>query len=178
MTIRIIDGNGHSIFLIDIGKEIRDILYMTAPHEQLDRRFNDLRRFADDARRPARGWVKAIREALGMTTAQLAGRMGVKQPRIVELEKAEAMGAINVRSLERAAEALGCRLIYVLIPNQPLAETLTLLAETRADQQLAAVDQTMRLEDQGVPEGARHHQVRRRMISDLLQKPARLWDSP
>jgi predicted DNA-binding mobile mystery protein A len=151
---------------------------MITHHEQLDRRFNGLRRFADDAKRPLRGWVRAIREALGMTTAQLAGRMGVKQPRIVELERAEAAGAITVRSLERAAEALGCRLVYILVPERPLTETLTLRAETLADQQLAAVDQTMRLEDQGVTDKPRLLQIRRKMVSDLLHRPARLWDAP
>lgn len=151
---------------------------MIAPHEQLDRRFNDLRRFASDATRPTRGWIKAIREALGMTTAQLAGRIGVKQPRIVELEKAEAAGAITVQSLERAAQALGCRLVYALVPERPLAETLTLRAQALADRHLAAVDQTMRLEDQGVPDKTRLLQASRQMVSDLLLRPARLWDTP
>ena len=42
---------------------------------------------------PVRGWIKAIREALGMSTAQLAKRLGVKQPSVVALERSEAKGA-------------------------------------------------------------------------------------
>ena len=39
--------------------------------------------------RPPRGWVKAIREALGMTTGQLARRLGVSQRAVVLLERSE-----------------------------------------------------------------------------------------
>ena len=85
---------------------------------QLDKRLcllNDTQSLA----RPPRGWIKAVREALGMTTAQLAKRLGVSQPRAVGIEKAEARGAITLDSLERAAQALDCRLVYALVPNKP-----------------------------------------------------------
>lgn len=113
-----------------------------------------------------------------MTTAQLAERMGVKQPRIVELEKAETQGAITLQSLERAAEAMGCRVIYVLAPQRPLGETLHLRAAAAADHQLAAVEQTMRLEDQAVRGKKQRAASRQRIIDDLLTRPARLWDVP
>jgi len=83
---------------------------------QLDKRLSVLTDI-DALTRPPRGWVKAIREALGMTTAQLAKRMGVSQPRAVTLEQAEARGAITLDSLERAEQALDCRLVYALVPR-------------------------------------------------------------
>jgi len=55
--------------------------------------------------RPPRGWVKAIREALGMTTRQLASRIGVGQSRVVDIEKGEMTGSITLDSLQRAARA-------------------------------------------------------------------------
>ncbi len=151
---------------------------MISAHDQLDRRFDALRPLLDRAARPSRGWVKAIREALGMTTAQLARRMGVKQPRIVELEKAEPTGAITLQSLERAAEALGCRVVYVLIPERPLATTLRERAALAADAHLAAVDQTMRLEEQAVDDESGRAKARQALIAQLLTRPARLWDAP
>ncbi|MBK8840867.1 MAG: helix-turn-helix domain-containing protein [Hyphomonadaceae bacterium] len=93
---------------------------MTLAAQQLDRRFSEIRETLREAERPARGWIKAIREALGMTTAQLAARMGVAQPRITELEKREAGRVVTLQSLERAAEALDCRLVYILVPNDSL----------------------------------------------------------
>src|SRR4051812_40421450 len=89
----------------------------------LDKRFAALRPLAT-APRPPKGWLRAIRDALGMTTAQLARRLGVSQPRIVELEQSEVGGTVTLNTLQRAAEALGCRLVYVLVPERPLAEVV------------------------------------------------------
>lgn len=150
---------------------------MTTATTQLDRRFDDLRALAPHAARPARGWIRAIREALGMTTAQLARRMDVKQPRVVELEKAEVAGALTLQSLERAAEALGCRLVYVLVPHHPLEETLRARATAAAESHLKAIEQSMRLEAQGVDEKAARQRTRKKLIEEMLQKPARLWDN-
>jgi predicted DNA-binding mobile mystery protein A len=151
---------------------------MISARDQLDRRFDALRPLLDRATRPSRGWVKAIREALGMTTAQLAQRMGVKQPRIVELEKSEPTGAITLQSLERAAEALGCRVVYVLLPERSLAATLRERAAAAAEAHLSAVDQTMRLEEQSVDDKGGRAKARQALITQLLMRPARLWDAP
>lgn len=151
---------------------------MVTSYEQLDRRFDELKPFVEVAARPSRGWVRALREALGMTTGQLAKRLGVQQPRVIELERGEASGNITVQSLERAAEALGCRLVYALIPEKPLADTIRQRASLVADRQLASVDQTMRLEAQGVTDKARQREAYQRLVADLLRRPARLWDEP
>jgi predicted DNA-binding mobile mystery protein A len=148
---------------------------MVTASEQLDKRLNPLRPLAN-ATRPSRGWIRAVREALGMTTAQLAKRMDVSQPRIVELEKAEASGNITMRSLERAAEALGCQVVYALIPREPLTTTLEERALQVAERQLSSVEQTMRLEAQGVDDQAQRKRTLERLAHDLLRRPARLWD--
>lgn len=111
-----------------------------------------------------------------MTTAQLARRMDVRQPRIVELEKAEASGNITMRSLERAAEALGCQVVYALIPREPLTTTLEERALQVAERQLSSVEQTMRLEAQGVDDQEQRKRTLERLADDLLRRPARLWD--
>src|SRR3979409_238970 len=112
----------------------------------LDQRFKALRPLARSPR-PTKGWLRAIRDALGMTSAQLAQRRGVSQPRIIELEKSEASGTVTLNTLQRAAEALGCRLVYTLLPEKPLEETVRERANQLAQRQLTAVQQTMRLED-------------------------------
>lgn len=149
---------------------------MITAAQQLDRRFDAMRPAIGQMARPSRGWVRALRDALGMTSAQLGKRMGVSQPRITELEKAELHGNITLKSLERAAEALGCRVVYALVPMQPLTQTLDERAQTVARKQLASVDQTMRLEAQGVDDGERHRQAIQHLTSELLRRPARLWD--
>jgi predicted DNA-binding mobile mystery protein A len=141
----------------------------------LDKRFAALKPVANSPR-PPKGWLRAIRDALGMTTAQLARRLGVSQPRIVELEQSEASGSVTLHTLQRAAEALGCRLVYVLVPERPLADVVRERAEFLAERQSAAVQHSMRLEDQTVPDKRASKELRRQAIDDFLRRPARLWD--
>jgi predicted DNA-binding mobile mystery protein A len=141
----------------------------------LDERFSALRPLTK-SQRPPKGWLRAIRDALGMTTAQLGRRLGVSQPRIVELEQSEVSGGVSLNTLQRAAEALGCRLVYALVPEKPLAETVRERAEEIADRRSSAVEQTMRLEDQAVRDKRAGRELRQQMIEELLRRPARLWD--
>jgi predicted DNA-binding mobile mystery protein A len=150
---------------------------MQTPAQQLDKRFVAFAPLAN-ALRPEKGWVKAVREALGMTTAQLGKRLGVSQQRAAMVEKAEADGSITLKSLEQAAQTLGCRVVYVLYPEEPLTKTLRARAETVADQQMRAVEQTMRLEDQSVADNSLRLETRDRLLEQLLKRPARLWDHP
>jgi predicted DNA-binding mobile mystery protein A len=85
--------------------------------------------------RPPEGWLRSIREALGMTMAQLARRLDVSQPRIVAIERAEVSGAISLATLERAAEALGCSLVYALVPRASLEKTVEERAGHLAEKQ-------------------------------------------
>jgi len=142
---------------------------------QLDRRLSEIRTALSAAERPSRGWIKAIREALGMTTAQLGKAMGLSQSRVTELERAEATRNVTLHSLERAAEALDCRLVYVLVPNRSLEERLLEKADEVAEARLAAVDQTMRLEKQGVVDRKQRSAMKQQIIAQLLERPARLW---
>jgi len=141
----------------------------------LDRRLNALRPLVDRSR-PPKGWLRAVRDALGMTTSQLARRMGVTQPRIIELEKSEVSGNVTLHSLQRAAEALGCRVVYALVPERALAEVVRNRAEHLAEKQLAAVRHTMGLEDQAVEDKRANRELREQLVEELLRRPARLWD--
>lgn len=150
---------------------------MVSPYEQLDDRLARLRPLADIAH-PPRGWVRAVRTALGMTTAQLAARLGISQPGVFQLEKAEADGGITLNSLERAARALNCRVVYALVPHEPLTATVKSRADAVADRQLASIDQTMQLEAQGVTNRKARSDTKQRLVDGLLRRPTRLWDVP
>jgi len=124
--------------------------------------------------RPPRGWVKAIREALGMSTSQLARRMDISQPSVVMLEQSEAMGTIKLETLQRAAAALNCQLIYALVPNAPLETMVKERARLVAKKHLGMVEHTMRLEDQGVEDRT----ARNQQLDDTASQipPRTLWD--
>ena len=135
---------------------------------KLDNRLNALRD-SEAFVRPPRGWVKAIREALGMTTGQLAQRLGVVQSRAVAIEQAEAKGAITLNSLEKAAHALDCRLVYALVPRRPLDELVTERATRLARKRMASTRHSMALEAQSVEQADEQEQLRR-IIERLVEK--------
>jgi predicted DNA-binding mobile mystery protein A len=111
-----------------------------------------------------------------MTAAQLGKRMGVSQPRVAELERYEVHGKVTVESLQRAAEALGCKFVYALVPERPLAETMRARAQIIAAKQSRAIEQTMKLEDQAVTDIDAARELRDTRVAELLRRPARLWD--
>lgn len=126
--------------------------------------------------RPTRGWIKALREALGITTAQLAKRLGVAQPSAVGLEKAEASKAITLKTLERAARALDCTLVYALVPRKPLESLVQERARQVAGKRLHAISHSMALENQRVLEDDERAQLER-LAQQLIDGPgSALWD--
>ena len=143
--------------------------------KQLDKRLNRLNN-VDILARPPRGWIKAIREALGMTTAQLAKRLGVSQPRVLGIEKAEVSGSIKLESLERAARALDCRLVYALVPRKPLESLVEDRARNLARKRLRATSHSMALEDQRVDQVDEQEHLER-LVQKLLDQPgSALWE--
>jgi predicted DNA-binding mobile mystery protein A len=141
----------------------------------LDARLSKLRN-APELARPPRGWLKALREALGMTAGQFGKRLGVSQPRVSQVEVDEKIGSVTLKTLREAAEALDCELVYALVPTRPLEEMLRERAEEVADQQLNRVSHTMTLENQGLDRRSLVA-ARERLIEDLLRgNPKSLWD--
>ncbi len=143
--------------------------------KQLDKRLNILRN-VDVLARPPRGWIKAIREALGMTTAQLGKRLGVSQPRVPGIEKGEVSGSITLESLERAAHALDWRLVYAHVPIKTLESLVEDRARKLAKKRLRATSHSMALEDQQVDEVDEQEHLER-LVQKLLNQPgSALWE--
>jgi len=141
---------------------------------QLDKRLISFR--VIDFQRPPRGWIKAIREALGMTTAQLGRKLGVSQPRIVKIEKSETDGSITLGSLERTAQALDCRIVYALVPRKSLKEVIDERAHQKAKKRLESTSHTMALEAQR-PETEDENEQLKRLASNLIEKGgSSLWE--
>lgn len=143
---------------------------------QLDKRLDALRVAKLNAQRPPRGWIKAIREALGMTTRQLAIRIGVGQSRVVNIEKAEVSGSITLESLQRAARALDCEFVYALVPHTSLKSMVEDRANTLAKTQVKAARHTMTLEDQRLDEDDEREQVKELVRKLADQAGSALWE--
>ncbi len=98
---------------------------------------------------PSKGWLRAVRDAIGLNQRAMAAKMAIRQQTYHQIEKREEKGEITLSSLRRAAEALDCELVYFLVPKKVVAETFTALAAVH-DPHQRAVATTMELEGQSV----------------------------
>jgi predicted DNA-binding mobile mystery protein A len=126
----------------------------------LDRRLNQLREH-QAFERPPRGWIRAIRNALGMTSAQLAKRLGVVQSRVTAMEQAEMRQTLTLASLAKAAQAMDCQLVYALVPREPLEKLVKNRARLKAKEALNHISHSMVLEAQSVAETDEQEQLER-----------------
>ena len=143
---------------------------------QLDDSLETFRQAASSGRPPS-GWVKAVREGIGMTKAQLAQRVHLSPSTVNTLERSEARGAITLESLEKLARGMDCRLVYAIVPNgeRTLEQLVRDRAELVARRQHSRVAHTMRLEQQGLEDKAEKRQLKR-IVDALLSGSRRaLW---
>ena len=128
--------------------------------------------------RPPAGWLRAIREALGLTSGVLAERLGVTASGARKLEQAEAIDAITLGTLRRVADALDCDLQYALVPRRPLREMRWQQALQLAQQWQQRAGRTMALEAQPVasPSAAANERLEAMALEILHTSGTRLWD--
>lgn len=123
---------------------------------------------------PPKGWIRAIRDAIGMSGPQLARRMGVTPQSVLNLEQSEAAATIRLETLRKAANALNCTLVYALVPDAPLEDKVRQRAEKIALRELGGVSHSMALEDQLVHDDDLATRVRDFVDHSLRDRD--LWD--
>ncbi|TAK37202.1 MAG: mobile mystery protein A [Lysobacteraceae bacterium] len=143
--------------------------------EQMDAVFGNLEERALPPA-PAGGWLRAIRQALGMTTRQLAARVGVQLSTLLTAERNEAAGTIGLNQLRRVAAALDCEVRYVVVPREPLKKRLEKRAEEIARRRMGDVAHSMALEAQATSEQFRDAQVARIKEELLRGRWSKLWE--
>ena len=129
---------------------------------------------------PSDGWLKTIRNVLGLTAAQLAKKIGAKKAdSILHFERREVMKSATLASIDRAARAMNCRLVWAIVP-EPGYNSLSEIVETRAKKfaakLLKTVDQTMKLEAQGVPFENFKQQVEELAMELIRNGDPRIWE--
>jgi predicted DNA-binding mobile mystery protein A len=112
-----------------------------------------------------------------MTTTQFGKRLGVSQSTALGFEKSEVSKGITLETLERAARALDCRLVYALVPSKPLELLVEDQARELAKKRLRATSHSMALEDQRVDEADERDHLER-LVQKLLNQPgSALWEN-
>jgi predicted DNA-binding mobile mystery protein A len=122
------------------------------------------------------GWIKSIRQALGMSTFQLAKRAGLDQSRITRIENAEVNGDLNLSTLKKIAEVLNMRFVYAFVPEEGLEEMVRDQAEKIARERLEKVSHTMKLENQELTESDKSKALDDLVQKILIDEPKDFWD--
>jgi predicted DNA-binding mobile mystery protein A len=126
--------------------------------------------------RPAKGWLRAVREALGMSGRQFARRLGVSAPWITTLEQKELTGSVTITTMRQAAEALDCVFVYALVPRDSLADIVRRRAEILAKKRLARVSHSMLLEAQQLSAAEQKKALDAEVDALIRNMPKELWD--
>ncbi len=99
--------------------------------------------------RPRRGWLRSLREALGISMREVARRMRKTPQTVASFEKSEAADRITLQTLRHYAEAMDCELVYAIVPKTGSLKQLgEKCARQKAERDVRAVEHTMALEDQ------------------------------
>lgn len=126
--------------------------------------------------KPNSGWINVIRDALGMSKIQLAKRLGISQQRISKLESAESTQVLKIKTLEEAAKALNCKLVYFLVPIEPIETILKKRAYALAKKRIEESSHSKDLEAQPVSRAEKDQQIKELANDLLINHPKELWN--
>ena len=136
----------------------------------LDKKTSDLKS-AKNIVLQSSGWIKTVREAIGMTVSQLAARLGVTQPRITKMESNE--DNLKLSTMKKAAEAMNCEFVYYFKPKTTFQNLVDEQAQKKAAEVLKTVNVNMALENQEIAED----EAVKDFASDLINtKIKQIWD--
>ena len=125
---------------------------------------------------PPEGWLRTVRNALGMSGPQLAKRLGVTKARVSKAEQDELTGSVTLKSMRGMAEAMNCRFVYAVLPEQEVDELIKKRAIQKAKEQVKAASTHMALEAQALNDERLASEVERIASEIVEEMPADLWN--
>ena len=124
---------------------------------------------------PPEGWLKTVRQALGMTGPQLAKRLGVTKGRISQAEAAEQDGGVTLKTMQSMAEAMNCRFVYAIVPENEVELVIRDQAIKKAKARVKAASTQMALEAQALGKEKLSAEIER-IASEMMDKmPSDFW---
>lgn len=126
---------------------------------------------------PQTGWIRYIRQTLGMTALQLAKRINVSRRRITKIEEDEMQEALTIKTLKNIANAMECQLVYAIVPKTTIMQTIENQAKKIVSKQLKEISHHMNLENQGITDQKILDVQVDELINQCLNKSFKhLWD--
>lgn len=142
--------------------------------EQLDKKLAKIRPILE-LPVPSGGWIKAIRESLGMTLNELGDKVGLSKSRISRIESAETTGEIKISTLENVAKGLGVKFVYGFVPEKDLEDMVSEQAKKIAQERLDRINHSMKLEEQGLNEEEQEKALNDLTEQILVEEPKNFW---
>lgn len=100
--------------------------------------------------RPKAGWLSLLRNALGMSGAHVAARMGVSRNAIYQAERNERDGAITIAQMKKIAEAMDAEFVYAVVPKHGVESVVRAQARRKAEARVRRAGAHMALESQSL----------------------------
>lgn len=126
---------------------------------------------------PPTGWIKALRNAIGMSMLQLGNRLSITKQSVQDMESREKDGSISIKALREAARALDMQLVYGFVPNDGSLEALIdRKAKELATQIVMRTNNSMKLEDQENSKQRIEKAIQERALAIKTEMPKTLWD--
>lgn len=133
------------------------------------KKFDDFKQISKE--KPLQGWIKTIRELLGMTSIQFSKKLKVSQPRLAVIEKNEKN--LKLSTMEKIADELNCDFVYALVPRENVNDIIYNRAKQKALNIVTKVNNNMSLENQL----SDNKEILEDTIEYLLsKKAAKIWD--
>lgn len=126
--------------------------------------------------RPTEGWIRTLRKALGMSSPQLAARLGVSNSQASQMERMEIEDRITLKQLRRVADDLNCDLEYALVPRKPVIDMVRSRARYKAKELVKKVHVHMALENQQLPDKQLEEQIESETDRLMRDMPRDLWE--
>lgn len=126
---------------------------------------------------PNKGWIRAIRDALGMNVKQFARRLKVSSPRITRIEKDEIVGNLTIKTMRHIAEVFNCKFVYGFIPNTSLEDTVQKQAQKIINNRMNTISQTMLLENQELSKKNKNKLFNYEVDELINNSPKIIWEN-
>lgn len=126
--------------------------------------------------RPVEGWIRTLRKALGMSSPQLALRLGVSKSQASQMERMEIEDRITLKQLRRVADVLNCDLQYELVPRKQVREMVSNQARLKAEKLVKKVHIHMALESQELTDKKLQEQIEIETDRLIREMPRDLWE--
>lgn len=143
--------------------------------EQMDKKL-DLYKSISLYDKPLKGWINAIRKAIGMTGSQLGKRVGVSAQRLYDIEKGEQDSTLTLKAIQQVANAMNCDFVYAIVPKTSLKRMVEEQARKVTEKDIASTSSTMTLEAQGLSKKELEKILEETADELVKTRPSRLWN--